>query len=148
MITKLKITEVDFPELFTTDQPGANVTIVVKDGKEVASATLKSRGITQDDSKLKISSTGLIVDGNNINFLIPASYFDDPLGLYSWFSLTDKSGYEVDMEPQFIYLDYPQTSTAHLIPDLKHGKKGNSIPNDLSPPRIKFKKYRRWSLRT
>jgi len=121
-VTKLAITQVSYPEFFDVDASGLTVSITVNDSKEVQSVKFRSKGITADESTLKTTDVTFSGSSNQIGFVIPAANFTDPLGLYSWFSLTDKAGGEVKSVPKYTYLEYGSSSTKQVIPDLSFGK--------------------------
>ena len=137
IITKLVINQTNYPEFFRVGINSAVVSMIVNVVNEVLSVKINRRGITEDDSKLKVDAIPFTTSGNIINLSVPASYFTDPLGLYSWFSVTEKFGNEIPNTPGYIYLKYPATSNAQVIPDLKAGKSVSayqliSVPLELA----------------
>ena len=142
IVTKLGIIQTIYPEYFTIGDNGATVSLMVNDINELQSIKIKRRGITEDDSKLKVDPLTFTTTGNTINLSLPASYFSDPLGLYAWFTLTEKLGTEIQSAPGYIYLKYPTTSSEQVIPDLKSGRSVAayqliSVPLVLAKPSIK-----------
>jgi len=121
-VTKLAVANVNYPVFFTVGENNEAVSITVNDITQVQSVKFHSRGITADTSKTKVDDVPFSVTSNIINFSIPSSYFTDPLGLYSWFSLTDESNNQLTIVPQYIYLSYPSISTEQTIPDLTAGE--------------------------
>ncbi len=121
-ITKLIITQTSYPDFFTVGDAGLNVSVTVNDINEVGSIIFKSRGITAAEDVLKIETVPVSSISNTIVYQIPAAHFNDPLGLYSWFILTDKEGSELITEPKHTYLNYPATASQQEIPNLKFGK--------------------------
>ncbi|MBL7873072.1 MAG: IPT/TIG domain-containing protein [Cyclobacteriaceae bacterium] len=123
IVTKLGISQTNYPEFFIVDESGANVAILVNDINEIQSIKINRRGITEEDSKLKVDAIPFTTSGNTVSLSVPASYFTDPLGLYCWFSITEKAGNDIPSQPGNIYLKYPASSNKQVIPDLTSGKK-------------------------
>lgn len=121
-VTNLAITQTNYPEFFNVEDAGLGVSITVNSLSEVQSLKFKSRGITENDSKLKTIDVPLPASGNTIPFTIPAANFTDRLGLYCQFTAIDKSGNEIVSEAKYTYLSYPATSTKQNFPGLVFGK--------------------------
>ncbi|HEX6890805.1 MAG TPA: SMP-30/gluconolactonase/LRE family protein [Chryseolinea sp.] len=135
-VTKLSITQVNYPEFFDVDAAGLSVSMTVNDSKEIQSVKFVSKGITADESTLKSMDVTFSASSNQISFTVPAATFTDPLGLYSWFSVLDKQGEEVRSLPAYTYLEYGASSSKQVIPDLSFGKKVSNyqivtVPLDL-----------------
>jgi tripartite motif-containing protein 71 len=136
-ITKLAITQSNYPQFFVDGDAGAAVRLTVNDINEVLSAKVYWRGITQDEGALSSASIPHTISSNEVQVSVPASFFIDPLGLFLKISLVDKSGNEITGTHHNIYMKYPTTSTTQVIPNLKFGKKANSyqliaIPLELT----------------
>ena len=137
IVTRLGISQTSYPEFFIVDESGANVAILVNDINEIQSIKINRRGITEEDSKLKVDAIPFTTSGNTVSLSVPASYFTDPLGLYCWFSVTEKAGNEILSQPGNIYLKYLASSNKQVIPDLTAGKKTSAyqliaIPLELT----------------
>lgn len=136
-ITKLAITQSNYPQFFVDGDAGAAVRLTVNDINEVLSAKVYWRGITQDEGALSSASIPHTISSNEVQVSVPASFFIDPLGLFLKIVLADKSGNEITGTHHNIYMKYPTTSTTQVIPNLKFGKKANSyqliaIPLELT----------------
>lgn len=120
-ITRLAVTDKNFPAYYTVGSASADVTITVNDINELQAVRFISKGITASENTLKKDNI-VLASSKTLAFSIPSSYFNDPIGLAGYFILTDKEGNEIVSEKGYTYINYPGSLSTHTIPNLVFGK--------------------------
>lgn len=141
IVSSLVIVDSDFPERFVWGSSHAAASVSVNDLALVRSARFLSKGISSGDNHYRSDVVSIPSSGNSIEYTVPASYYNDPVGLEAYFLLEDDTGAEIPGERGHTYLLYPSTETIHAIPQLVFGSRVTdyqiiSVPLDLTHKKV------------
>jgi hypothetical protein len=135
VISKVSITGVTFPDLFTAGGPLVSASMSYGNMQEISRITFLSRGITQPAQAFRETSIELS-PSEQVSFTIPADFFEDPIGLHMKFVIKDTEGNEIEREG-YAWKKYPEGDESQKIPGLSFGKNTENyqivaVPLELS----------------
>lgn len=118
LISPVGITAYNFPELFTNGGPAVEATLSYTNVESVSAIRFMTRGITQSgdfhEDNVEITASG------EASFMIPAAYFNDPIGLQMKFMIVDVDGKEIFRE-SYTYKKFLKDDPSQDIPGLTFG---------------------------